>query len=163
MEHNDILSNILILLDYDELMTLMHTNVQINHYLTNNNVFWIQKIQQDFSFVPPLHKPYYKTYKKLMDIRTKTKLLLMNNVYFNIDDCTQLDVILPNHIKNNIDTKECGLIMNLGLSYTNSLTNQFYPAFISYGDYDDIIEDDNVIEILMKLLYYYPNVQIFTH
>lgn len=163
MELDDTLENILILLDFEDLRILMMTSCQIYNYLTRNKVFWINKITRDFSFIPNIEIPYYKTYEKLMHIRLKINRLLMNNVYFNIDDCNQLDIILPTFIRNKIQINDCNLVMNIGLSYTNSLNNQYYPAFISYGDYDDIIHNNDVQFIMLKLLYYYPNTQIYTH
>jgi hypothetical protein len=163
MEVEDTLGNILMLLEFEELITLIQTNKQIYNYLTTNKVFWINKINQDFLFIPDLDVPYYKTYEKLITIRSKVNRLLMNNVYFNIDDCNQLDTILPIHIRNKIQINDCNLVMNLGLSYFNQLNNQYYPAFISYGDYDDVIQDNDLEFILLKLLYYYPNTQIYTH
>jgi hypothetical protein len=163
MDIDDTLGNILILLDFEDIRTLMITNQKINNYLTKNKVFWINKIAQDFHFMPNLEVPYYKTYEKLIHIRLKVNRLLINNVYFNIDDCNQLDIILPPFIRNKIQINDSNLVMNIGLSYTNSLNNQYYPAFISYGDYDDIIHNNDVQFIILKLLYYYTNTQIYTH
>lgn len=161
MDNDDTLGEILMELDFNNIMVLMRSNKRIYDYVLNNKVFWINKITQDFPFVPPLlETPYYKTYATVMNISTKARELLMNNIYFNIDDCDQLEVILPQHI---IINGECNLVMNLGLSYHNSLNKLFYPAFISYGDYDYVLTDDEVILIVMKLMYHYPNTQIFTH
>lgn len=158
--NSDILLEIAMQLDAEAINALMTTNKNYHKLIYNNKDFWKMKIYKDFG----IHKitiPYYFMYLGLEKSYNKSKsLLFRGNVYFNVENCKQLkQILLPTM---NIHT-QCDAVVNLAHSYTNVLSNKQIPAFISVGEYDLIISDEEALMILTKLIYYYPQIQIFFH
>lgn len=160
--HIDLLYEIMLVTDSSSILQLIQTNKLINKY-ANNKSLWLTKIKKTFDIYVIIYPIYCKMYINLEKAYNKSHKLLIHNIFFHIQDFIQLQLILPKKIYDEMQPKECNEIFNLGYSYTNILTNKYYPAYLSYEDYDAIISDKEAISILTKLLFYYPNTIYFNY
>lgn len=163
-----VLYNIMLNSDIKTIKNLCMNNKNVNLICKDKN-FWEAKLDKEgFSFV--LDKTM-KSYENMLKFQKEAKKLMMSkNIDVDYTRYTDLSVILPERIENEVNIAEEEIDMDTIDS--QEMTIFIYKGKISLnwslydqnGDENDIvslyISKDELYNIIIKTMYYYPNIEI---
>lgn len=154
--HKDTYYNLLLQSDYKTISRLCSTNKEINS-ICNQNSFWVDKMNYDQLPIYTTvlnYKSYYFKISKLID--------KVNNI-FNLPYTTVLTIQLD------YENQDLLSLLDFDIEFNETIYSQSIHIIGEYGEYyfyysinnqsvvDKKLPVNEIKDIIVKLLYYYPN------